>query len=206
MASTPRILMATLAFVVVVASAATLTARMRQAGPQGDGTAVTPTGWYVTPAGQQTRLGNLPTALALSPDARTLLVVNAGQGTQSLQVLDAATGKVVQTIEYPSPEALFAGLAWSRDGRRAYASGGGNNKVRVYDVDGQRLTERASLQVAPPDSETSFATGIALAPDGKTLYVAEQQGDSLAAINVEGGDVRRVAVGADPYGVAMSPD
>jgi YVTN family beta-propeller protein len=118
----------------------------------------------------------------------------------------AATRQVVQTIEYPAPEAVFAGMAWSSDGRRAYASGGGNDKVRVYDVDGQRPTERASLQVAPADSGTSFVTGLALAPDGKTLYAAEQQGDSLAAIDVEGGAVRRVAVGADPYGVAMSPD
>src|SRR5262245_34627730 len=206
MGRTPRIVVAALALVVVAGSGAALAARMRQAGPQGDGTAVTPTGWYVTPAGQQLRLGNLPTALALSPDGRTLLVVNAGQGTQSLQVLDAATRQVVQTISYPAPEAVFAGLAWSADGRRAYASGGGNNKVRVYDVAGQRLTERAPLQVAPPDSGTSFVTGLALAPDGQTVYVAEQQGDSLAAVDVDTGAVRRVRVGADPYGVAMSPD
>jgi len=51
------------------------------AGPQGNGTSVTPAGWRVTPAGEQTPLGSLPTASALSPDGKLLLVLNAGDAT-----------------------------------------------------------------------------------------------------------------------------
>jgi YVTN family beta-propeller protein len=103
----------------------------------------------VTPAGSQTTLGDLPLSTALSPDGKTLLVSNDGQGTQSLQVVDTATSKVAQTIEYTSPKALFVGLAFSPDGSKVYAGGGGQQVVHAYDVQGAgadaRLTETASF-------------------------------------------------------------
>jgi hypothetical protein len=45
-------------------------ARSGHAGPQGDGTGITPTGWHVTPAGQQLTLGERPYGMAVSPDGR----------------------------------------------------------------------------------------------------------------------------------------
>jgi DNA-binding beta-propeller fold protein YncE len=89
------------------------------------------TGWADRPYGQ-----------ALSPDGRTLLIGSDGQSTQSIRVVDTSSATVRQTISYVSPEALSVGLVWSPDGRHAYAAAGGDNKVRVYDVDGQRLAER----------------------------------------------------------------
>jgi hypothetical protein len=56
-----------------------------------DGTGVTPIGFTVTPAGQQTNLGDLPLNAASSPDGRWLVVSNDGQGTQSVQVIDTTT-------------------------------------------------------------------------------------------------------------------
>lgn len=67
----------------------------------------------------------------MSPDGKTVLVSNAGQYRQSLSVIDTASGKVRQSLSYDSPEALFVGLAFSPDGLHAYASAGGNNKVRA---------------------------------------------------------------------------
>ena len=115
------------------------------AGPHADGTGTTPLGYDVRPAGDQTTLGDLPLGSALSPDGSLLLVSNDGQGTQSLQVVDTATSKVVQTISYKKPAGLFMGLAFSPDGSRAYASGGGDGTIHVYDVAGGRLTEAAPI-------------------------------------------------------------
>src|SRR4051812_17138475 len=66
-------------------------------GPKGDGTAVTPHGWTVTPTGDQVTLGDFPMGGALSPDHRYLIVSNDGQGEQSLQVVDVNSQQVVQT-------------------------------------------------------------------------------------------------------------
>src|SRR5215813_1623487 len=111
------------------------------AGPRPDGTAISPQGWALTPAGRQVQLGDRPLGIALSPDGRTILVSNNGQSTQSLMVVDRVTGMVRQSIDYRAPEALFLGLAFSPDGLMAFASAGGNNKIRVYQVTDQHLTE-----------------------------------------------------------------
>ena len=93
------------------------------AGPQGDGTSITPVGWRVTPVGQQTTLGSLPTASVLSPDGRELLVLNAGDyPIESLQVVDTAGRQVTQTISYTTPAGVYAGVAFSPDGTHAYAT------------------------------------------------------------------------------------
>jgi hypothetical protein len=62
-----------------------------------------------------------------------------------------------QTIKYLALEALNVGIVYRPDGKRVYASAGGNNKIRVYDVaaDGTLSEARAS------DSTTSAASSSA---------------------------------------------
>ena len=110
------------AIAVCASGAYALVSDAEHAGPQGDGTAVTSTGWKVTPVGKQVTLGERPYGLTRSPDGRTLLVSNDGVDDQSVMVLDGTTGDVRQTIRYKAPEALFLGIAYSPDGKRAYAS------------------------------------------------------------------------------------
>ncbi len=81
--------------------------------------------WTITPAGVQTTLGDLPLNAVLSPDGRALLIANSGAGVQSLQVVSTADNHIMETIPYPVPGSVFVGLAYSPDGRHAYASGGG---------------------------------------------------------------------------------
>jgi DNA-binding beta-propeller fold protein YncE len=147
------------------------------AGPHPDGSATTPVGQRVTPAGVQTRLGDLPLNSALSPDGKKLLVTNNGQGTQSLQLVNVADHKVEQTLAYTSPESLYMGLAWSADGTRAYASAAANAKIRTYSYEGGKLTEGAVIQLPTTNPDglalTLFPAGLALTPDGKRLVVAD---------------------------------
>jgi DNA-binding beta-propeller fold protein YncE len=82
--------------------------------------------------GNPQRLNSLPMSMAVSPDRRYVVTVNAGYGTfesgymQSLAVMDTQTGKVV---DFPddrtgsrSRQTLYSGLAFSADGRHLYAS------------------------------------------------------------------------------------
>ncbi len=181
-----------------------------QAGPAGDGTGVTPVGFRVTPEGRQTRLGDLPLASAVSPDGRSLLVVDAGDGAQSVKLVDTATSRVRQTLRYLAPQAVFAGVAFSPDGRRAYVSGGGNDLIRVYDVQGQQLTERSpiSLPTTTPDGApvNPFPARLAVTPDGQRLVVADQLADSASVVDLATRAVDTVPVGHRPYGVAVSSD
>jgi DNA-binding beta-propeller fold protein YncE len=82
--------------------------------------------------GDPQRLNSLPMSLAVSPDGRYVVTVNAGYGTveskyeQSLAVMDTRTGKVT---DFPDDrtttrdrQTLYSGLAFSRDGKHVYAS------------------------------------------------------------------------------------
>jgi YVTN family beta-propeller protein len=201
--------------VALGASLATLGATMagadpgvKRAGPAGDGTAVTPVGFRITPAGRQARLGDLPLSAALTPDGQNLLVGNDGQAVQSLQVVDTRSGAVKQTIEYRSPEALFVGLAVSPDGAHAYASAGGNNKIRRYDIDsGGALTETAPIALPTTNPAgvpvNMYPAGIALTGDGQRLVVADQLADAATVVDLATGATHTVAVGHRPYGVVV---
>jgi YVTN family beta-propeller protein len=178
------------------------------AGPRPDGSAVTPAGFWVTPAGEQTPLGGLPLSAQLSPDGRTLLVSNDGQGTQSLQVVDTGTSTVTQTIPYSSPRALFVGLAFSPDGTTVYAGGGGEQVVHTYSVSAGKLTETRPIPVPSPPGTTvnMFPAGLAVTPDGSRLVVADHLADSVSVIDLATKAVATVAAGHNPWGVAVSPD
>jgi DNA-binding beta-propeller fold protein YncE len=97
--------------------------------------------------GHPQRLNSLPLSMAISPDGRYVVTVNAGYGTfesqykQSLAVLDTQTGAVA---DFPddrtlvrAKQTLYSGLAFSRDGNHVYASmasmtdplGGGKDKT-----------------------------------------------------------------------------
>ncbi|HET9255829.1 MAG TPA: YncE family protein, partial [Pseudonocardiaceae bacterium] len=183
---------------------------IKHAGPQGDGTAVTPIGFTVTPAGTQTNLGDLPLGTVTSPDGRWLVVSNDGQGEQSLQVIDTATSKVTQTLRYPSPKALFVGLVFTRDGKTLYASGGGNNLIRRYTVTGGTLTEGAPIPLPTTNPAGAainpFPAGITLTPDERRLLVADHQADALSVIDLATGAVHSSAAGHHPYAVFASAD
>jgi DNA-binding beta-propeller fold protein YncE len=82
--------------------------------------------------GHPQRTNGLPLSLAVSPDGRYVVTVNAGYGTyesqyrQSLTVLDTRTGTVADFPDARTTvrekQTLYSGLAFSRDGSRIYAS------------------------------------------------------------------------------------
>src|SRR4051812_10483250 len=83
--------------------------------------------------GNPQRLNSEPISMAVSPDGRYVVTVNAGYGTyeskyeQSLAVYDTQTGKVAdfpddRTYSGRGNQTLYSGLAFSRIGSHLYAS------------------------------------------------------------------------------------
>ena len=56
-------------------------------GPLTDGTTLLATGWRIKPAGMQVKVGPFPTASALSPDGKFLVVVNSS-GISVIRMMD----------------------------------------------------------------------------------------------------------------------
>jgi YVTN family beta-propeller protein len=169
-----------------------------------------PTGLRLDPAGRSIPVGNMPLAALASPDGRWLVLSLSGYREQGIEVVDRASGAVVQRIEQPG---AFLGLAWSTDGGMLYASGGVADAVYIYSWRSNAAhpaTLADSIPLGHPDSTnpgTRYPAGIALSPDGRTMYVAENLSDSLAVVDLATRHVtERVGIGPFPYGVAVAPD
>jgi YVTN family beta-propeller protein len=174
------------------------------AGPQNNGTGIASNGWYLSPAGNQITLGDFPMGAAVSPDHQYMVVTNAGQGTQSLQVVNLKQQKVIQTLPYNSKESLYFGSAFSPDGKTLYVSAGGNNKIRVYQFENGTLTEKAPIMMS---SKNFYPAGISVSADGNALYVANNLDNSVSHIDISSGQISKTtSVGKNPYMAYLSRD
>ncbi len=119
--------------------------------------------------GMPQRLNSLPVSMAVSPDGRWVVTVNAGYGTyeseyaQSLSVVNAATGTVVDSPDLRTVvnagQTLYSGLAFSVDGKHLYGAiaslkdpegkkkGDTGSGVVVYGFSDGMLTRERVLQI-----------------------------------------------------------
>jgi YVTN family beta-propeller protein len=166
-----------------------------------------PTGRTLDPAGVSYDLGSMPLAMALSPEKDRVVALLNGWREQGIQVVDRASGRVLQKIPLP---AVFLGIVFSPDGRSLYVSGGNQDVIYRFDWRGRaaKLADSIVLAVKPEAKDgTRYPAGIAISPDGRTLYAAENLGDSLAVVDLAGRRVvQRLGTERYPYGVAVAPD
>jgi DNA-binding beta-propeller fold protein YncE len=153
--------------------------------------------------GHPQRLNSLPVSMAISPDKRYIVTVNAGYGTfeseykQSLAVMDTQAGTVAdfpddRTEARSAKQTLYSGLALSRDGRHVYASmgsltdpaggkeGATGNGIVVYSFDSGKIAPERFISLPLQQ----------LAPGRKTRLIDDRDGDKAipfpAAIAVVG--------------------
>ena len=188
---------------------------------------VLPVSQVLTPAGRQVDLpGMRPQALALSPDGQIL--VTSGK-THELVVIDPAAGTVRQRVPLPGEQAAgagpdvvsshilepdregqlsFTGLVFAPDGRRVYLANV-NGSIKVFGVDAEhQVSPLGSLALPAADAprrRQEIPAGLALAPDGKLLYVALNLSNRLLEMDLATGQPRRVFdVGVAPFDVVLA--
>jgi YVTN family beta-propeller protein len=172
-------------------------------GAQADGTTLLANGWRLAPAGTHLSLSTLPLNIALSSDGRYALVTNDGISKPSISVVDLASWNVKSTTQM---EHAWLGLAVSPDGSKVYSASASQNNVLEYTFSDGTLTLARTLGLPPSDSET-FVGGIALSPNGRTLYVTRLFGMTLSTIDLSSGTVTRtIDLPAEPYTVIASRD
>jgi YVTN family beta-propeller protein len=166
-----------------------------------------PTGLRLDTAGTTSDLGNFPLKIVAAPDGRHLIVLLSGWREQGLHVVDRGSGRVVQTI--PQPAAFF-GLVFSPDGRALYASGGNEDVVYRYAWENGEARPDGKLVLAAKEVDkeaTRYPAGLAISPDGRQLYVAENLSDTLAVLDLPSGRVlQRLPTAHYPYDVVVRPD
>jgi len=162
--------------------------------------------------GHPQRLNSLPITMAVSPDHRYLVTVNAGFGTyeseykQSLAVLDTQTGALADFPDartlVSAQQTLYSGLAFSRDGKHVYASLG---STTAPVGDGKKKTGSGILVYSFNDGKIAPERLIALplqqlAPGRMTNLLGDVDGDkgvpfpaAIADVTVAGAEKLLVA-------------
>ena len=173
-------------------------------GSQSDGTVLLANGWRLAPAGKLLNVGNLPLNLAQTRDSRYLVVTNAGLAQPSFTVVDAATWTVKQTINLGQ---AWYGLAWHPTLPRLYLAGAAGGNVREWAIGSDGVMTPLRTFTRPSSSTQNFSAGIAVNPDGKTLYVTDLFLMTLTAMDATGGQIlAQIALPAEPYTVLPSSD
>jgi len=148
------------------------------------------------PAPPQADADRSPVALALSADGTRLLTANQTAGTVSL--VDTASGKVLAEITTGDKP---AGVAFTKDGKRAAVTHWFGYDLAVLDVGPDSLTVTGRVDVGPEPR------GVAIASDGKTAYVAVGVANEVVRVDMDSKTVTgRLDVGREPRGVALTPD
>ncbi len=136
-----------------------------------------------------------PTALAASPDGRTLYVACAT--ANEVAVYDTAMQEVLRTIAVP---AAPLGLALKKDGRTLYVTcAAPESTICVVDTETSQVTDRI------PSGHTTMAP--VLSPDGKTLFVCNRFNNEVAFIDLATREtLTRVRVPREPFAADITPD
>jgi YVTN family beta-propeller protein len=149
-----------------------------------------PNGWKLSPHGESIPLGDLPLHVAVSPNQKYLVVTNNGQSVQSLQLIDVATSRVLDSKELPKS---WYGLKVAANNKTVFVSGGNDNVILVFEIEAGKLVEKESIAlttekkavISPSGIEYDDATGIlyVVTKDNNSLYVIQSQTKKILAIH-----------------------
>ncbi len=165
-------------------------------------------GWRISPAGRLQHTGDMLEGGAISPDGATLAIANCGYTAHHLNIVDLKTETIVATL--PASR-LGPGIAWSPDGSQIYASGGiSNASWDVYRFKHEARGEwnqTGGFKLNCADPAKRRIAGMALSPDGATLFVLNQYDGNCYAVSTSTGDqIGLVQVGDHPICCRLSAD
>jgi RNA polymerase sigma factor (sigma-70 family) len=136
----------------------------------------------------------------LTPDHKSAITAETAEGT--ILVWDMVSGQVRQRLEGTGRG--LAGVIPASDGRTLYALDWPEGRIVVWDL----ASGKPLRHLSPPPSFKSPAELKALAPNGKTLALAERRGDTVVLMDAATGKETHQLRGSE-HGislVAFTPD
>lgn len=144
-------------------------------------------------------VGKLPLGIAVSPDGTKAYVVNFLD--QSVSVIDTGTNVVTATVNNVGVSPVE--IVVSPDGTKAYVVNEDGN-VSVIDTASNTVTIIVNVGNIPGPGE--ITASIAANPDGKAVYVGNQNTNTVSVIDTASNVVMATVNIGTPRGIAVSPD
>lgn len=168
-----------------------------------------PGGWRLSPPVAVAVVGTMPQGIALSPDGKTLAVVESGVNPAALRLLDAKTLTTIKTVTL---NGAFGKPLWC-SGTTVCIAGGATDAIQVVD------TETGSIQPIPLDKGSwpvaitrffSRANGATVPIDVSADDRNSAKGGTIEIMQPAAGTApppsRPIAVGSHPAAVIGSLD
>ena len=163
-----------------------------------------PNGWQLSPAGRSFALGDFPLNIAVSATAKYMAVTNNGQSIQSLQLINPKTERVFHNVIIPRS---WYGLAFSKDEKFLYASGGNDNWIFQYAIINNKLQLKDSIILGKKWPEKISPAGIQVDDERKLMYVVTKENNALYMVNLADKRViQQLSIGKEGYACLLSPD
>ena len=199
------------------------------------GVSVLPSGRFVKPAGKFIRITNDPFGMAISPDGKKAVTLHNGVFT----IIDLGTLKDIRVPGYDQkltsplahqpltespfaadsiknkiiatalPEGSFLGVAFAKDSKTVYLSGGDNGAVIVYDIEKLQRIDSISLngKVGETEFDDSFTSDLLLNETNNELLILDRGNFRLVRYDIAVKKITAsIPAGRQPFGLALSAD
>jgi YVTN family beta-propeller protein len=176
-----------------------------------DGISVLPSGRFVKPAGNVSRITHDPFGLTISPDGKRAVTLHNGV----LTIIYLYQNRQVRVPDYqqttPSPftKGSLLGASFYKDSRTVFLSGGDAGTVIAFDTEHLKVVNTYSLDGKVGDSsfQDSFTSDLLYLNDSNELLVLDQANYRLVRIDATSKAIlASVPVGRLPFGLAVSED
>jgi DNA-binding beta-propeller fold protein YncE len=165
---------------------------------------ILPNGWGITAPGESRNLGDLPLNIAVSPSKKLFAVTNNGVSTQTVQLFDAGQSKLLDSVVLAKS---WLGLAFSDDEKSLYVSGGNDNIIVRFGINGGKLVPADTVVFGKPWPERISVAGIAADDSRHLVYAVTKENNSLYVADTRTGKVvGKYELGGEGYTCLLSPD
>ena len=163
-----------------------------------------PNGWSITPAGRHVTVGDLPLNIAVSRSQRFLAVTNNGQSTQSIQLIDTKNEKILDNKIIGKS---WGGIAFSKNEKYLYASGGNDNWILKYAIQEGKLNAVDTFKLGAPWPNKISPDGITVDDRRQLLYTVTKEDNSLYVVDMRTkAIVQKLPLDGEAYTCLLSPD
>jgi YVTN family beta-propeller protein len=159
-----------------------------------------PNGWYLSPAGDQIDLGDLPMNASLNDDQKFLAVTHGGQSGADVRLVDLKAKKVVDVVKLRD---AWQGIKFV--GNRLYVSGGQQNCVYVFDRKNDKLVAVDTIRVEEPQPKYAGAAA-GLDANKEKLAVVFRNDSTLRYYYLKSKKLETVRLPGMPYACVLTSD